>query len=148
MEDWSFSSCSFFFRSFGSSRKNGIDIMRNAIVAVLILTSCGGMKENQEEPIKICEKVESLQIDSDSVCLSAYSCSEGQESWFQMHMCFCWDSLCMCFIKESSSLCSNPLDESCGMTGGMLIIDPGVCALDSKARDEMFFPEQDLQKGM
>lgn len=120
--------------------------MRGVIAAVLILVSCGAATEKTGNPTRTCEKIKSLQIESDSVCLAAYECRQGDGPWFQLHMCFCWDSLCMCFIKKSEQPCGDPLDDSCDMIGGMAIIGPGACALSAADRNGMFFPKEGLQK--
>lgn len=116
--------------------------MRNAIAAVLILASCGTTMEETGPQARICSQIENPRIESNSICMSAFRCDEGGAPWFQLHLCFCWDNLCMCFVKKSSALCESPFDESCGLTGGAMIIGPGTCSLKSDERNRIFFPEQ------
>lgn len=129
--------------------------IKSAIVVVLIplLISCGRTETTnpvvEDLPPPPAPKLElkceptGTSIEDKAVCLDQRSCSYGDESWFRQHMCFCWDTLCMCFMSKSTQLCDSPLDEQCESKGSILIIGPGMCSLPPEKRDAILFTEGD-----
>jgi len=112
-----------------------------SLFSATILVSCGN--ENQQDQLKVCTRTIENRIDSTEVCMSTYVCSQGALNWFQIHLCLCWENLCMCFFKRSTSICKNLVDKSCELKGGMVITSPGICNFKSNTRNRLLFPEQD-----
>lgn len=116
--------------------------MSAAIAAVLILVSCGRTETSDptaepKEPETICSPAGGT-IQSDSVCLDQRLCSKkGEETWFLRHMCFCWDTLCICFRGESTAPCSIPEDPACGYRNSMAITGPDACKLPADELDSL-----------
>jgi len=119
-----------------------------AIAAVLILVSCGRTETKDretKEPETICETA-GRAIQSDSICLDQRLCLKGDDSWFRRHMCFCWDTLCICFRGQSTKPCSVPEDPACAYRNSMAITGPDACRLPADERDSLLLslsPDKD-----